>query len=166
MPTTATMSAAAVPAIMGKWWAGSGYEQRRYRCQSYQAFNHVHFPVTDQFRSTNDYRRSPIPVSPLPLPWNSGRRPIRDSWSSRRAFTRYDFSFWSSLSLSSGRAISVMPGLALPSFYMPWKGPDQPLVIGLMLQIGGCGRFWSIEPVEDRQPHERTIDLPDDLWWL
>jgi len=35
-----------------------------------------------------------------------------------------------------------------------------------MLQIGGCGRFWSIEPVEDRQPHERTIDLPDDLWWL
>ena len=65
-----------------------------------------------------------------------------------------------------------------------WKGPDQPLVIGLAFQVGGCGWLWSVDAVEDRQPHDqkeiadaiersprettdcfehRVVDLPDDL---
>jgi len=31
------------------------------------------------------------------------------------------------------------------------KCPYQPLVIGFALQVGGCGRFWSVYAVEDRQ---------------
>jgi len=31
-----------------------------------------------------------------------------------------------------------------------WKGRDDPFVIGLAFQVGGCGRFWSVDPVMDR----------------
>jgi hypothetical protein len=68
-----------------------------------------------------------------------------------------------------------------------WKGPYQPLVIGLAFQVGGGGRFWSEDAVMDRQPYEhdaiadaierpppetthrfelRVVDLPNDLGWL
>jgi hypothetical protein len=42
----------------------------------------------------------------------------------------------------------------LDRFTGHWKGPDQPLVIGLALQVGGCERFWSVYAVIDRQPHD------------
>ena len=36
-----------------------------------------------------------------------------------------------------------------------WKRSDKPLVIGLALQVRGCGQFWSVYPVEDPEPHSR-----------
>ena len=41
-----------------------------------------------------------------------------------------------------------------------WKGPDQPLVIGLALQVGGCHWLRPADTVIDRQSHqdEATAD--------
>jgi hypothetical protein len=46
---------------------------------------------------------------------------------------------------SAGHGIS-----RIDRFTDHWKGPDKPLVIGPALQVGGCGRFWSVYAVEDR----------------
>jgi hypothetical protein len=64
-----------------------------------------------------------------------------------------------------------------------WKRSDQPLVIGLSFQVGGCRRLRSEDAVVDRQPYEhdattdgiecsppettdgfehQVVDLPDD----
>jgi len=44
-------------------------------------------------------------------------------------------------------------GQFVGSIVLPATGkcPYQPLVIGFALQVGGCGRFWSVYAVEDRQ---------------
>jgi hypothetical protein len=42
------------------------------------------------------------------------------------------------------------------SLHRPWKGPDQPLVIGLALQVGGCGRLGPGDAVVDRQPNQHN----------
>ena len=32
-----------------------------------------------------------------------------------------------------------------------WKEPYRPLVIGLAFEVGGCGRFWSVDSAMDPQ---------------
>src|SRR5215469_9206483 len=58
---------------------------------------------------------------------------------------------------------SILPGTAFPRldrFAYRLKSPDQPLVIGLALNVGGCRRFRSMDAVEDPQPyeHKETAD--------
>jgi hypothetical protein len=35
------------------------------------------------------------------------------------------------------------------------QGPDQPPMIGLAFQVGGCRRLWPEDAVLDRQPNDR-----------
>ena len=39
-------------------------------------------------------------------------------------------------------------------FIHDWKRPDQPFMIALTYLVGACRRFWSVDPVMNRQPHE------------
>jgi hypothetical protein len=85
---------------------------------------------------------------------------------------------------------SILPGAVFcrfDRFTGQWKGPDQPLVIGLTFQVGGCGWLWPEDAVVDQQPYERNAiadaiecsppettdgfehwvrDFTDDLRWL
>jgi hypothetical protein len=72
-------------------------------------------------------------------------------------------------------------------FFCRWKGPHQPIIIGLSFQVGGCVWRWSEDAIVDRQPNEhnaiadaiersppettdcvehRVRDFADDLRWL
>jgi hypothetical protein len=47
----------------------------------------------------------------------------------------------------------------LDRFTGHWKGPDQPLVIGLALQVGGCERFWSVYAVQGSTCNNRPARM-------